>query len=64
MKRSSHSKELFSPCQTVSSSVIMKILFFSPEPDELERFFFRRLLVEAIENEIGFRGGGGGGDCC
>lgn len=35
-----------------------------PEPDELERFFFRRLFVDAIENEIGFRGGGAGGDTC
>lgn len=33
----------------------------SPEPDELDRFFFRRLLP-AIENEIGLRGAGGGGD--
>lgn len=34
---------------------------YSPEPDELDRFFFRRLLP-AIENEIGLRGAGGGGD--
>lgn len=33
-----------------------------PDPDELERFFFRRLLFVAIENEIGLRGGGGGGE--
>lgn len=39
----------------------MKI--YSPEPDELDRFFFRRLLP-AIENEIGLRGVGGGGDGC
>lgn len=35
---------------------------FLPEPDELDRFFFRIALFEAIEKEIGFRGGGGGGD--
>lgn len=34
-----------------------------PDPDELERFFFRKLLFVAIENEIGFLGNGGGGDC-
>lgn len=33
-----------------------------PDPEELERFFFRKLFVDAIENEIGFRGGGAGGD--
>lgn len=40
-------------------------LFHLPEPDELERFFFRKLLP-AMENDIGFLigGGGGGGDVC
>lgn len=39
-------------------------MLFLPEPDELDRFFFRIALFEAIEKEIGFRGGGGGGDAC
>lgn len=41
---------------------IDKTIFHLPEPDELDRFFFRSAVFEAIENEIGFRGGGGGGD--
>lgn len=40
---------------------IEKEFKYLPEPDELDRFFFRRLLP-AIENEIGLRGAGGGGD--
>lgn len=39
-------------------------MLFLPEPDELDRFFFRTALFVAIEKEIGFRGGGGGGDAC
>lgn len=33
-----------------------------PEPDELDRFRFCKLLLFGNENEIGLRGGGGGGE--
>lgn len=38
--------------------------YLLPDPEVLDRFFFRRALVVGIENEIGLRGGGGGGDAC
>lgn len=44
-------------------NLTIKQINYIPEPDELDRFFFRRLLP-AIENEIGLRGAGGGGDGC
>lgn len=35
---------------------------YLPEPDELERFRFCKLLLFGNANEIGLRGGGGGGE--
>lgn len=55
------------PCKSkikigIVSNIEIVIRLNLPEPDELERFRFCKLLLFGNENEIGLRGGGAGGE--